>query len=315
MKKQTIIFLLFIAHLFVACQSGTVTRTDTPTSGTAYISCDECFKPIMQEEIDVFTGLNINAHIIPVYCSENEAFQYILKDSIRAMITARDLTADEKEKIKSLGRTPRSQKIAIDGIALIINKQNPDSLISVSNLQKIMTGEITDWKDITTSKNKASRPMQIVFDNPSSSTVRFIKDTICKGKPMGSRLSAAQSNAAVLEYVAKHPNSLGIIGVNWISNPNDSSKLTFDKTIQVMYVSRDNNPTEDNSYQPVPAYLGLGYYPLIRDVYMIISDVRDGLPSGFVAFVAGDSGQRIILKAGLVPATRPIRYYNMKNDF
>jgi phosphate transport system substrate-binding protein len=319
MKNIKICFAILCTILFVltstSCRrSNPITRTDTPTSGEALIAADECLEPIIKEEIDVFTLLNVDATINPVFTSEQNAFNLLLHDSIRLIIAARDITDVEKQHLKQLKRQPRSQKIAIDGIALIIHKENKDSLLSVFDLQKMITGEIQDWNAISSSNNK-ERPITVVFDQQNSSTLRFMQDSICKGKIMGSQAVAAKSNREVLNYVATHPNAMGVVGVNWISNPNDSTKLSFDNTIRVVSLSRNMYPTEDNSFKPFPAYLATGDYPLKREIYAIISDVRGGLPSGFLTFLAGDSGQRIILKAGLVPATRPTRLVNLKNDF
>jgi phosphate transport system substrate-binding protein len=100
--------------------------------------------------------------------------------------------------------------------------------------------------------------------------------------------------------------------VNWVSNPSDSLKLTFRQSIRVMFVSRSNKPTLNDSFQPIPAYLRTGDYPLVRDLFLIITDVRGGLPSGFVKFFAGDAGQRIVYRAGLVPATAPTRLISIQ---
>jgi len=312
------VFFLGVILVLQLCSCGKnkkfITRTDTLTSGEALIAADESLLPVMNEEIAVFTRLNVDANIIPVYASEQDIFDLLMTDSIRLIIAARDITDAEKQHIKNLKRTPRSQKIAIDGIALIINKENKDSLLSVYDLQKILTGEIQDWNAISSSKTK-ERPITVVFDRKNSSTLRFMQDSICKDKILGSNVVAAKSNLEVLNYVAAHPHAMGVIGVNWISNPNDSTKLSFDHSIRVMSLSKDIYATEENSYKPFPAYLALEYYPLRRDIYAILTDVRGGLPAGFVSFLAGDSGQRIVLKAGLLPATRPTRLINLKNDF
>jgi len=307
---------IFFAWMGISCTGNQpmVTRTDTPTSGEALIAADECLEPVIKEEIDVFTLLNVEATIIPVFTSESELFDLLLSDSIRMIVAARDITDAEKQQLKAMKRPPRSQKIAIDGIALIINKENKDSLLSVFDLKKMITGEISDWNAVSSSNTK-ERPITVVFDQQNSSTLRFMQDSICKGRSIGSHAVAAKSNLEVLTYVATHPNAIGIIGVNWISNPNDPTKLSFDNSIRVVSLSREVYPTEENSYKPFPAYLATGDYPLTRDIYAIISDPLGGLPSGFMTFITGDSGQRIILKAGLVPATRPTRLINLKNEF
>jgi len=292
-----------------------ITRFDTVSSGNTMIVCDESFAPIIQEEIAVFTGLNRAAYITPVYTSEKDVFKLLLSDSIRLAIAARDISEKESDYLKGLKLIPRSQRIALDGIALIINRENPDSLISLSDLKKIMTGNIKCWNEIQSSKITKSNRITVVFDNKSSSNLRFIQDSICGKIGVSSDIYAASSSKDVLNFVAKNPYALGIIGVNWISNPNDSTKLSFDNSIRVMSVSRSLHPTIENSFKPFPAFIATGDYPLTRDVYVILTDLRGSLSAGFVSFIAGDSGQRIILKAGLVPATRPTRLINLKNDF
>lgn len=315
MKKISLFYVLLAVVLLTACNSKQTKpmRTDTPTSGVATIASDDCFAPIIEEEIDVFEALNHNASLIPVYGSEVDVINLLLKDSLRLVVAARDLTDAEKQGLKNKKLQPRSQKIAVDGIALIINKENNDSLISVSTLKEIMTGKIESWKDIN--PNSKYDKIAVVFDNPNSSTVRFIKDSINRGEPLAERLRAQDNNKAVIDYVAKTPNAMGVIGVNWVSNPSDTLNLSFANDIRVMSVSKSDNPTVSNSYKPFAAYLALNEYPLRRDVYIILSDLRGTLPTGFVNFIVGDRGQRIILKSGLLPATRPMRLISVQESF
>ena len=81
-----------------------------------------------------------------------------------------------------------------------------------------------------------------------------------------------------------------------------------------MAVSREEKTTEQNSYKPFQAYMALGDYPLMRDVYVILTDPRSGLASGFSTFLASDRGQRIILRAGLMPATQNVRIVNVRDN-
>ena len=174
MKK--INWILFFSTVFVllgACnRKNRITRFDTETSGQAMIASDECFVPIIKEELAVFLGLNLEAEITPSYMGESELFNSLLKDSIRLIIAARDITEYERDAIKRIPLTPRSQKIARDGIVLITNNNNADSLINVSTLKKIMTGEITNWNQLYSGSNSTLGKIQVVFDHPSSSTDR-----------------------------------------------------------------------------------------------------------------------------------------------
>ena len=107
----------------------------------------------------------------------------------------------------------------------------------------------------------------------------------------------------------------GIIGVNWVGNVGDSTRLSFNESVRVMRISDSSNPTVQNSFRPYQAYLALKKYPLTHDVFILINDPQGALPTGLMTFLTGDKGQRIILKSGLVPATQPVRLVNVKEDF
>jgi hypothetical protein len=65
--------------------------------------------------------------------------------------------------------------------------------------------------------------------------------------------------------------------------------------------------------KPHQAYIANKLYPLCRSVYMINRQTRAGLGTGFVSFVAGEKGQRMMKLAGLVPATMQVRLIQITN--
>lgn len=317
MKKSglmTIASCLAVLLLLSSCKGNEkkAKETDTMTSGVVSIAADESFQPIIEQEIEVFEALYPYASIIPYFENEVETMNLLLQDSVRLAVTARPLTAAEKESFLVRKFFPREIKIAVDGIAVITNKQNPDSLISLSDLTKIMTGEVTKWSEIY--PDSKLKDIRVVFDNPNSSTVRFAIDSICRGKPLSPNLNAQKSNQSVFDFVSQTPGGMGILGVSWIGNEKDTTNLTFNSDIRVMAVSRDEHPTLENSYQPYAGYMALGEYPLCRDIYIILNDPRGGLISGFTSFVTSFRGQRIIQRAGMVPATQTVRIVNIREN-
>lgn len=285
--------------------------TDTYTTGAISIAADESFRPIIQEEIDVFEVIYPLAKINPRYTTEVEAINLLLKDSLRLAIATRKLTEEEMNSFHSRKFFPQEIKVATDALALIVNKQNKDSLISVRDIYRILTGEAKNWKTIYPQSHL--KDISLVFDNKNSSTVRFAIDSICHGKELSENVKALQTNQQVIDYVASTPEAIGIIGVNWLGNRSDTTNLSFRNEIKVMSVSASDIPTTENSYKPYQAYLFYGNYPLARNIYVLLNDPRSALPFGFASFLSSDRGQRIILKSGLVPATQPIRVVNIKN--
>ncbi|MGE5438459.1 MAG: PstS family phosphate ABC transporter substrate-binding protein, partial [Bacteroidota bacterium] len=154
--------------------------------------------------------------------------------------------------------------------------------------------------------------IQIVFDNQNSSTVRYVKEKI-NNSPLAKNTFAVKDNPSVIDYVSKNRNAVGIIGVNWISNREDTLTHGFLKKVRVVALASDTAQTGEY-YQPYQAYIAQKVYPLWREVYVLSGEARAGLGSGFISFMASDRGQRIFLKAGLVPATMPVRLVEIRSE-
>ncbi|MDR1369385.1 MAG: substrate-binding domain-containing protein [Dysgonamonadaceae bacterium] len=315
MKKAVLMFIcILVVVSFSSCNKKKKDEkwTDTTTTGIIPITCDDCFLPIIRAEIDVFESIYKSANILSIYTNEVEAIDLLLKDSVRLAVVSRELKENETAAFLAKKMQVRARKIAVDAIALIVNKDNQDTIIGVPTLKKILTGEITEWNQIYP-KSKLGK-IDVMFDNPNSSTVRYAIDSICREEQLSDKLYAQKTNLDVVEMVSKHPNSLGIIGVNWVSNENDTTNMSFSQKIKVMAVSPYEEANYDNSFQPYQAYIALGNYPLTRDVFILLSDPKSGLSSGFTSFVMSDRGQRIILKSGILPATQPVRLVSIKNE-
>ena len=314
MKRQFWLIGIVLLLALSACRSKSKEgQTDTYSSGVIAIAADASFEPIIQEEIDVFESLYPLAGIVPRYTTEVEAINLLLKDSVRLAVATRTLTEEEMNSFHSRKFYPREIKLATDALALIVNRANPDSLLSVRDFRRILTGEAKTWKQVNS--NSGLKDIQVVFDNKNSSTVRFAMDSVCGGKPLATEnVSALKTNQQVIDFVAKNPAAIGVIGVNWLGNRSDTTNLSFKEEIRVMAVSAGDVATPENSYKPYQAYLYYGNYPLARPIYAILNDPRNGLPWGFTSFMTSDKGQRIILKSGLVPATQPVRIVHMKDE-
>jgi phosphate transport system substrate-binding protein len=287
--------------------------TDTPTTGAINIGVDETYRPIIDSQLEAFHYYYKNAKVTAHYLSEGDVFKELLLDSVRMIVAARTLNEEEIRYFESLNLVPRVTKIAYDAIALITHGENPDSVLTYEQVRDIFNGKITDWKQLGDGKNQGE--IRIVFDNNKSGTARYMKENLLGGKEFPSNCFATNTNEEVINYCNDHPGTLGIIGVNWISDGDDPASLDFLKKIKVIAVEpADTALGAGRSYKPYQAYIAQQFYPFTRTVYIISRDIRSGLASGLTAFIAGDKGQRIILKSGIMPATKPVRIVGFRNN-
>lgn len=306
-------FLFFASAILFSCSNKKNDRhLDTPTTGTIKIAVDETISPVIRAEIDVFESIYFTAKINDTVCSEIDAFNLLLRDSVRMIIAGRRLSEEETKFFTDKKIFPKEVKIATDAIAFIVNPENADSFLTVNAVKDILIGKIQSWKDL----NPASKlgKIKTVFDNPESGTAEYAVKTICNNQPLSENLSALKSNTEVIEFVANTPEALGIIGVNWISNHRDTTCMGFFEKIKVVAICADSILNKENAYQPYQAYLATGQYPFTRDIFAVLADPRIGLTTGFTSFITSDRGQRIILKTGILPATQPVRIIQVNDQ-
>ena len=192
---------LFIG-LFPSC--GNKPSDDRYMAQCKYFAADESLSPIIDEELDIFNMKNKRDSIYPLYISEQEAIEKLMNQEVLLVFTTRRLTPKEEESLKELKYKPTCTELAYDALALIVNKANPDSMITVENFRKIMSGEVTSWEELNPDNHM--KKIKVVFDNPKSATLKFVVDSIMQGKELKTdgNVQAAMTSAEVVEYVESH---------------------------------------------------------------------------------------------------------------
>ncbi len=300
--QNKLLSIFIIALVISSCSTQPNEPTDTPTSGDVSVVVDESFQQLFDTEIYTFQALYPRAKVHAKYLSEKEALQRLINDSCKVVVMCRDLTKAERKNFEASNLFPISTKIAEDAIAILVNPENTDSTITVDDIKSILLGKDSVWNQLNKKNNLGK--ITVVFDNSGSANARYMQDTLLKGKSFSKNAFAVKSNPEVIDYVNKNKNAIGMLSVNWISDMDDSITHNFLKKVKVLEVKKDS---VSEGFKPYQAYIKTKDYPFTRDVYMINRQTRAGLGMGFVSFVAGDKGQLMILKAGLIPAIAPVR--------
>ncbi|CAM3806101.1 PstS family phosphate ABC transporter substrate-binding protein [Aquirufa aurantiipilula] len=296
--------LLLLASIISCSKSKDSKFSDGPAQGEISVAVDESFQPLLLAEKSAFENNYHFAKINFDFHAENEAIADLLNEKVRAVVVTRDLTEKEKEIFTREKVTYRSYNFAADGLALLVHPQNVDTLLSLPSLKSLLTGKNTTWESLGAKSLRGE--VALVVDKANSSNIKFLVDKfgLDINKPLP--IFAAGSNKAVIEYVKTHKNALGLIGSNWISDGDNPTSLGFIRSVHVMSVSEKDSQSATDFYQPFGYNLALKKYPLRRDVKIILKESHMGLGTGFVNYVCGDMGQLVVLKAGLIPLTRPI---------
>jgi len=290
--------------LFQACKpkSQASAYNDTWTTGTAKFAADESFQPIVDQEIYMFKALNAKADPEITYRAENDVIRLLLNDSVRVAILSRSLDSDELKVLKTRNLTPAVSRFAIDAVVLIVNKVSNDTTITVSVIKKMLNGQ-------------AKTDKTIVFDNPNSSLVRYLKEFSGNTEFKPKNIFALKSNKEVIKYVSTHPDAIGITGFSWLDDPANDYKDAVNNVKVVAVKDEDSKQYATQYFKPSQTSLALKQYPLSRGLFIVNCTDRMGLGTGLSMFMTSERGQRIIMESGLLPDSIPEREISIKKSF
>ena len=298
------ILILFFCFLFqlISCQTYDEKEgklNDTPGRGKIYVSADESFKPIIDEQVKVFESNHPGTEIAVSYKPEAECLKDLMVDSVRMVILTRGFSeAEENFIVDSMKTSPRQMVVARDAVAVIVSPLAEDSLLTMGEIKEILTG-------------KFKKNLIPVFDGvKATSTVRFIVDSILKNDSLTPNAMAARTSEGVIDYVAKNPQSIGFIGVSWIGNREDSAQMSFLKKVKMVHLESTDMPGK--YVLPYQVNIYFKRYPMVRDLVYILKERHRGLGTGFADFMGAVQGQLIFKRAYLMPAqnnfiVRPVR--------
>ena len=299
LKYSKALGLVVFVFLFAMCnqKSKNEAAKETILKGSLDIAVDETVKQIVDDQVAVFEGTYYDAKIKVQPKSEAEVINDLLNQKAKVAITTRDLTVEEKARFDKSKINPRVTPFAHDAIAFISNKSNNDTLIALKSVIDFMQGK-------TDGKIKG-----LVFDNPNSSTVRYMKELAKVNEIPKTGVFSFKTNNEVIKFVSENDGMIGVIGINWFYQPTPDMTETI-KKINVLSVKGLN---DDKYYSPTQNDLAEVKYPLARDLFIINCQGYNGLGMGFGSFIAGDIGQRIVLKSGLLPVRTPGRKLQIRN--
>lgn len=189
-------------------------------------------------------------------------------------LSSRDLKDDEKQTLEGT-------VVAIDGIAIIVNPANKITNLTVDEIGKIYTGEITNWKDV----GGDDAPIVLIGREAASGT-RDGFESITKTKDNCKYTQELTSTGDVIQTVSSNPNAIGYASLA-------SVKDTV-KTISVENITPSKDTIQDGSYK------------IQRDFVLVTkkgTKLSDDAQK-FFDYATSASADSLIEKAGAIPVVR-----------
>jgi phosphate transport system substrate-binding protein len=266
-----------------------------PTIGSLNIIADENLRELISQEEQIFERTYKYAQLNIQYAPSNDVFNHFLKDSVDAIIVSRFLHETEKAWLQSQERIPREYPFARSALAFIQHKENPDSNRTYENLLSQLRN--ADSGQVFVLENMRSGIPEELLGHMQVDT-------------MPSHIFAVPGQDGVLEYVLQNRTATGIIDWSDLSDSDLTYARTYLEKVRVIGIRTVSNSATQEYITPYQ--YNLTNYPFARDLLLISTTGRTDVSKGFSSFLCGEVGQKIILKAGLLPLYQTERLVELK---
>jgi phosphate transport system substrate-binding protein len=176
------------------------------------------------------------------------------------------------------GRTLKPTIVAYDGIAVIVNTSNSVAALTKAQIEKIFTGEITDWSAV----GGQPGPISIYTRNTSSGTYSDFKGMAMSKKDYADSAQKMAGNEEIAAEVGKNANGIGYVGMAYLS-------AAGVKSVAV------------NGVKPSIATVQSHAYPLSRSTFYYTNGDPTGEAAAFLEYTTSPAGQKIVQQVGFAP--------------
>ncbi|HBZ68838.1 MAG TPA: phosphate-binding protein [Deltaproteobacteria bacterium] len=218
---------------------------------------------------------------------------------------SREMKPSELDEFeKKYGYKPTQIRVAIDALAVYVNKDNPLSKLTLPQVDAVfsktrrcgLAADITTWGELGLGGAWSSRPISIYGRNSASGTYGYFKEhALCNGDYKDS-VKEQPGSASVVQGVTEDINAIGYSGIGYRT----SGVKALDLAI------KEGSPFGKAEAADVYG----GKYPLSRFLYIYVNRAPgkplDPLVREFLRFVLSYDGQQLVVKAGYLPIARDL---------
>jgi phosphate transport system substrate-binding protein len=198
--------------------------------------------------------------------------------------------------VKAYGKRPTEFKVALDGLSVFVNAENPVQELSLEQLEGIFTGKIKNWKAVGGSDG----PITVYSRENSSGTYEFFKDLVLRGNDFAASAQTMPGTAALLQAVGKDKKGIGYGGAAYGAG---AKHLKIKKTAEALAIE----PTEESVLKGAMGDSDKGY-PIWRYLFIYVNPAADkGDIAAYLKWIRSDDGQKIVKDVGYYPLPPNLR--------
>ncbi len=212
--------------------------------------------------------------------------------------SSRPMKESEIEQAKANGVNPVPFIFAQDGLAVIVNADNPVESLTMDQIGAIYRGEIKNWREV----GGADQALSTYGRQSSSGTYVYFMETVVKGDYTEHK-KMLSGNANIVEGVIADKAGIGYVGIGYAVDGGSAVK-----GLKILKVSKDANSAPSSPAEIENILQGI--YPIVRPLYHYTDGTPEGALKDYLEFIFSPKGQAIIEEEGFYPITAAYQEFN-----
>jgi phosphate transport system substrate-binding protein len=294
-------FFILVAGV---CGCKKQTETVTMTMSHRLLLTADPYLPLMQQEVEQYRSLYPQVKIEVLGASTRGAIVSLLNDSVHTIVIDRQFNEEERQVAQQASLRLVENKIAEDGIAIIVHKQNPILNVTTESVHRLVTKTATEWTQIT--EAHGAGPIDFVLTGRNSGMYELLQKKFFPGSKPLEPNTLMNSQREVIQYVSEHPYSIGCVAASLLTSESMNVKM-----LPVLTKSPDGSEKE---YLPKQQEIHESLYPFHYSLYLYNTETKAAIGLGFSALVLSNVGQKIFQRSGLVPVSIPYRTIQLQAE-
>ena len=266
-----VVALLFCANMAVAANSEMV-----------QIKGSDTLINLVQKLAEVYMQKHPGANIAVTGGGSGTGIAALVNRKCDIADASRGIKASEVADANSKGIDPKRVIVAIDGLSIIVNAQNPVSKLTVEEIGKIYRGEAKNWSEF--GGNNA--PIALYGRQSNSGTYDFMKENVMKGE-YATSMKSMNGNAQIVEAIKQDVSGIGYVGVGYAQSATGITALKVAANPAMGYYDPFN-----------PSDVKNGKYPITRPLNQYMDGMPKGIVKNFIEFELSGEGQKIVEDQG-----------------
>lgn len=264
------------------------------------LAVDHSFQPYIKTAYESFEPTTNRGTMVLNIVSETEARNLMARGKTNSLVGSMPFSKKDSLEYVKANRPLRSYLIAHDAIVFVINKKNPDSLLSENQILDILSGKISNWP---INKQK----IEVAFDDVQSANFNYFKTNHPKLQ-FAENVNAAGNSKKALEYLNKNEAAMAILGYNLFSDFDDPTVQELLKKYTIISVSPKSTKV---FWKPNKPNIQAEKYPFRRPVYYHVVGTPVSVDQHFADFLLSRAGQLLVEKCELIQGKITSREINL----